>query len=298
MTPFLAVIGALMAIMGGRLNKKASKAYAEANQISQQALANIRTVAAFHAEERTVQRYSATLDVPLKVGITQGFMNGVTFGAANGIWFLAYGAAMYYGATQVKNGSLDGGAVMNVIFAAVIGGFALGQAAPTISVFNQGKAAAASLFATIDAAPSIDLDGPGTKLERVEGQIELRNVSFCYPARPDRAVFDGVDLFIPAGSTLALVGESGSGKSTIVQLIQRFYDPDNGQVLLDGADVKTLQLRWLRSQMGLVSQEPTLFATTIGENIAYGRPGATRAEVVEAAKAANAHAFISALPQG
>ena len=298
MVPILAIVGAGVAIMGSKLTKKASAAYANANTISQQALGNIRTVAAFNREERVVQDYSASLDYPLKAGIKQGLMQGITLGCANGVWFLSYAAAMYYGSVKVAAGTYNGGDVLNVIFAAIIGGFALGQAVPNLQYFNQGRSAGAVLFNMINQTPEIDLDGPGEELATVTGDITLQNLTFSYPARPDKIVFSDFNLHIPAGAVVALVGSSGSGKSTAIQLIQRFYDPQSGVVLLDGHDIRTLQLRWLRSQMGLVSQEPTLFATSIRANILYGKPDSTQEEVEVAARAANAHKFIAALPYG
>nr|GFA09766.1 ABC transporter B family member 19 [Tanacetum cinerariifolium] len=121
---------------------------------------------------------------------------------------------------------------------------------------------------------------------------------FCYPSRPDVLIFRNFSIFFPAGKTVAVVGGSGSGKSTVVSLIERFYDPNEGQILLDNVDIKTLQLRWLRDQIGLVNQEPALFATTILENILYGKPDATTAEIEAATSAANAHSFITLLPNG
>ena len=131
-----------------------------------------------------------------------------------------------------------------------------------------------------------------------QGKIELRNVHFAYPMRPDVAVFRGYNLTIEAGQTVALVGESGGGKSTVISLLERFYDPLEGQVLLDDTDIRTLNVQWLRDQIGLVSQEPVLFAASIMENIRHGKRGATDEEVVEAAKMANAHGFITAFPDG
>jgi ATP-binding cassette subfamily B (MDR/TAP) protein 1 len=287
-----------VAVLSSRLSKSSSAAYAEANTISQQALGNVRTVAAFNGGDRVVRSYSAALDWPLKAGIQQGLMQGFTLGAVNGIWFLSYAAAMYYGAVLVSQQKVGGGDVLNVVFAAIIGGFALGQAAPSLQYFRLGCVAGASLFHTIALAPEIDLDAPGKELEAVEGHLELKHVSFAYPARPDKRVFDDFSLVVPAGATVALVGESGSGKSTVVSLIQRFYDPQAGSITLDGFDLRALQLRWLRSRMGLVSQEPTLFATSILDNIKYGNERATLEEVRAAAKAANAHAFVSGLPAG
>ena len=119
-----------------------------------------------------------------------------------------------------------------------------------------------------------------------------------YPARPDVLVFDSVSISIPAGKTVALVGESGSGKSTVISLIERFYDPLSGQVLVDGRDIRQLNLKWLRGHIGLVSQEPALFATSIRENILYGKKDASEAEMIAACRAANCHDFISRLPNG
>ncbi|AQK96778.1 ABC transporter B family member 27 [Zea mays] len=135
---------------------------------------------------------------------------------------------------------------------------------------------------------------------KVHGNIEFKEVTFSYPSRPDVIIFREFSLFFPAGKTVAVVGGSGSGKSTVVALIKRFYDPNEGQVLLDNVDIKTLQLRWFREQIGLVNQEPALFATTILENMLYGKPNATIAEVEAATTASrsNAHSFISLLPNG
>ena len=129
--------------------------------------------------------------------------------------------------------------------------------------------------------------------------MEISNVDFAYPARPDVPVLRGLSFTVPAERTVAIVGLSGCGKSTIIQLLQRFYDPSNahGSVRVDGRDLRTLSLRWYRDQVGLVSQEPTLFATSIRENIAMGRPGASDKEIEAAVGAANAEAFISRLPE-
>jgi ATP-binding cassette subfamily B (MDR/TAP) protein 1 len=147
--------------------------------------------------------------------------------------------------------------------------------------------------------PKIDSEsGAGNVLDTVAGEVEFKNVEFYYPSRPKSPVFVNFSLRVPAGSTVALVGASGSGKSTVIALLERFYDPSAGKVTLDGVDIRRLQLKWLRAQMGLVSQEPALFAMSIRENILFGKEDATEEEVVAAAKAANAHSFISQLPQG
>lgn len=151
----------------------------------------------------------------------------------------------------------------------------------------------------INRLPKIDIENmEGKIIDNISGEVELRQVEFAYPSRPETAIFKDLNLKIPAGKMVALVGESGSGKSTVIALLQRFYDPIKGDILIDGVSIEKLQLKWLRSQMGLVSQEPALFATTIKENILFGKEDAEMDEVTEAAKASNAHNFISQLPQG
>ena len=158
--------------------------------------------------------------------------------------------------------------------------------------------AAIKLFNLFDRTPTIDnLDTTPGAEPVVTGLVELRDISFAYPTALDHLVCKGYSLTIPAGQTVALCGPSGSGKSTAISLIERFYDPLSGVVLLDGIDIKTLNVRWLRSQLGLVGQEPVLFQGTVAENIAHGLPGgsegATQAQIEAAAKMANAHTFIT-----
>ena len=137
----------------------------------------------------------------------------------------------------------------------------------------------------------------GTTLQNVAGKIEFHQVSFAYPSRPNM-VFENLSFTIPSGKTFAFVGPSGSGKSTIISMVQRFYEPNSGEILLDGKDIKSLKLDWLREQMGLVSQEPALFATTIASNILLGKENANMDQIIEASKAANADSFIKSLPNG
>ena len=177
-----------------------------------------------------------------------------------------------------------------------------------MSAITNGRAAAAKLFQTIDRVPDIDSANPdGLKLEEVAGEITLDNVNFKYPSRPDVPVLRDLSLTFRAGETAALVGASGSGKSTIISLVERFYDPASGSIKLDDVDVRDLNLKWLRSQIGLVSQEPILFATTIKANVAHGLINtkyehASEEEkfalIKEACIKANADGFISQLPSG
>ena len=175
----------------------------------------------------------------------------------------------------------------------------LGASLSNLKPLFEACSAAERIDEVIKGVPKIDLDNmEGEILDNVLGEVEFKEVEFAYPSRPESIIFKDFCLKIPAGKAVALVGSSGSGKSTVISLLQRFYDPLGGDILLDGVSIKKLQLKWLRSQMGLVSQEPTLFATTIKENILFGKEDAGMEEVIEAAKASNAHNFISQLPQG
>jgi ATP-binding cassette, subfamily B (MDR/TAP), member 1 len=178
-----------------------------------------------------------------------------------------------------------------------VGMYPVGRLA-TISP-NVGAAAVAAedIFAIIDRVPAIDtLAEVGAELPEVEGRLEFDTVQFAYPLRPTVTVLNDATIQVPAGATVALVGQSGCGKSTVIQLLERFYDPRSGVVRLDGVDVRTLNPHWLRRQIGLVQQEPILFARSIRENIRYGSDDASDDAMYEAARRANIHTFIMSLP--
>ena len=179
----------------------------------------------------------------------------------------------------------------------LLGALNVGQASPYIEAFSIAKGSASAIFKIIDRVPSIDsFSQEGIKPD-ITGNIEMRNVHFNYPAREDVEVLRGVNLKIEAGKTVSIVGPSGCGKSTVIQLIQRLYDPDSGSLLLDQTDIRQMNIGWLRDNIGVVGQEPVLFATTIRENIKFGRKNATDEEIEQASKEANAFNFIQSLPQ-
>jgi len=166
-----------------------------------------------------------------------------------------------------------------------------------MAAFAEGQSAAYRLFATIKRKPEIDPDDPtGKQLEDIKGDVDLKDVYFSYPARPEQLIFDGFSLHVSSGTTMAIVGESGSGKSTVISLVERFYDPQAGEVLIDGMNIKSLRLDWIRGKIGLVNQEPLLFMTSIKDNISYGKEDATIEEIKRAAELANAANFIDKLP--
>lgn len=173
----------------------------------------------------------------------------------------------------------------------------MGDATPCIAAFEEGRVAAYRLFRTISRKPEIDYDDTtGVVLEDIKGDVELRDVFFSYPSRPEQLIFAGFSMHVSSGTTMAIVGESGSGKSTVINLVERFYDPRAGEVLIDGMNIKNFKLDWMREKIGLVNQEPMLFMTSIKENITYGKEDATLEEIKRAAELANAARFIENLP--
>eukprot|EP01018_Ginkgo_biloba_P025298 Gb_32125 [translate_table: standard] len=299
MIPLLVLAGGSMAIIISKMSGRGQEAYAEAGNIVEQTVGAIRTVASFTGEKKAIVDYNKSLNTAYKAAAQQGLAAGFGLGCVLFVMFCSYALALWYGARLIINEGYSGGAVMNVIFALLTGGMSLGQTSPCLNAFAAGQAAAYKMFETIDRKPEIDVyDMNGLVLEDIQGDIELKDIYFRYPARPDVQIFSSFSLEIPRGTTAALVGESGSGKSTVISLIERFYDPQAGGILIDGVNIKQFQLKWIRQKIGLVSQEPALFATSIEENIAYGKDGATVEEIKAAAELANAAKFISKMPQG
>ncbi|XP_055812126.1 ABC transporter B family member 1 [Solanum dulcamara] len=297
--PLIAVIGAIYTMTSAKLSSQSQESLSKAGNIVEQTVVQIRTVLAFVGEAKALQAYSAALRVSQKIGYKSGFSKGLGLGATYFTVFCCYALLLWYGGYLVRHHFTNGGLAIATMFAVMIGGLALGQSAPSMTAFAKARVAAAKIFRIIDHKPSVDRNAKtGLELDTVSGQLELKNVEFSYPSRPEIKILNNFNLIVPAGKTIALVGSSGSGKSTVVSLIERFYDPTSGQLLLDGNDIKTLKLKWLRQQIGLVSQEPALFATSIKENILLGRPDATQIEIEEAARVANAHSFIIKLPDG
>ncbi|GAB2297556.1 ABC transporter B member 11 [Dionaea muscipula] len=296
--PLLAASGAAMSFTIAKMSTKGQSAYAKAAIVVEQTIGAIRTVASFTGEKQAIAKYNKALVGAYKSSVIEGLAAGMGLGSLLFFAFASYGLAVWFGSIMILHKGYNGGTVINVIFALLTGAMSLGQATPSLSAFGAGQAAAYKMFETINREPAIVDDPNGKKLDDIRGDIELRDVYFSYPARPDEQIFRGFSLSIPSGMTVALVGESGSGKSTVISLIERFYDPLSGQVLIDGIDLREFQLRWIRQKIGLVSQEPVLFASTIRENIAYGKDDATLEQIRAATELANAAKFIDKLPQG
>jgi ATP-binding cassette subfamily B (MDR/TAP) protein 1 len=307
-------IVAITLVMGGgsrfivKYNKKSLESYALGGTIAEEVISSIRNATAFGTQDKLARQYDRHLIEAEKWGFKVKYSLGIMVGGMFLVIYLNYGLAFWQGSKFLVNGETNLQSVLTVLLAMMIGAFSFGNVAPNIQAFTTAISAAAKIYNTIDRVSPLDPGSDeGIKLDNVEGTVELRNIKHIYPSRPEVTVMENVSLVIPAGKKTALVGASGSGKSTIVGLVERFYDPVRGNVYLDGHDVSTLNLRWLRQQISLVSQEPTLFGTTIYENIKHGLIGKKfeneseelqKARVIEAAKMANAHEFITGLPEG
>ncbi|KAL7158153.1 hypothetical protein ABFS83_02G122900 [Erythranthe nasuta] len=297
--PLIVISGGVMYSLSSKIASRAEKSYSNAANVVQQTIGSIRTVASFTGEKQAVAKYKKFLDASYKSDLNVCLSSGLGTGSLVFIMFSSFALAVWFGSNMILHNGYTGGEVITVLLAVIIGATSLGQAAPPLTSFAAGQAAAFKMFETINRKPTIDAyDTKGKILNDIIGDIELRDVCFSYPARPKEQIFDGFSLIIPSGTTAALVGQSGSGKSTVISLIERFYDPLAGVVLIDGIDLREFQLKWIRSKIGLVSQEPVLFAGSIMENIAYGKDGETLEDIREAAKLANAIDFIDKLPKG
>ncbi|KAL9128673.1 MAG: hypothetical protein Q9217_002701 [Psora testacea] len=304
----------LVAIMGGgstfiiKYNKQSLESYALGGSVAEEVISSIRNATAFGTQDKLARQYDEHLKVAEKWGLKLKIVLAIMIGGLMGVIYLNYGLSFWQGSRFLVSGDMNLSEVLTIMLSIMIGAFSLGNVAPNAQAFTTSVAAAAKIFNTIDrVSPLNPTDEVGDKLDHVEGTVELKNIKHIYPSRAEVVVMEDVNLLVPAGKTTALVGASGSGKSTIVGLVERFYNPVGGSVYLDGHDVSTLNLRWLRRQISLVSQEPTLFSTTIFGNIAHGLIGtehehandAKRKELVEsAAKMANAHDFVTGLPEG
>nr|XP_027099339.1 putative multidrug resistance protein [Coffea arabica] len=280
------------------LQMKIKDAYAIAGNIAEQAMSSIRTVYSYVGEHHTLDGFRQALQESVKLGIKLGIIKGLMIGSI-GTMFASWSFLAWVGSILVINKGESGPRVFMAICCVTLAGLGCMGALPNLSFISEGTAAAARIFNMIDRIPEIDTQNVrGKVVAYVKGHIEFKEVDFRYPSRPNTPVLQGLSFKVKAGKTVGLVGGSGSGKSTIISLLERFYDPIKGDILLDGYKIKRLQLNWLRSQIGLVNQEPILFATSIKENILFGKEGAAMEMVINASKAANAHDFISKLPNG
>lgn len=267
------------------------------NTVLQEALAGIKVVKAFVREPYEQERFDRAADdlffQSIKVSRTFAFLFPVIFLIAQ----LGQAAILYFGGQQILNGTLNLGEYQKFSLYLVYVFFPLGQLGFIISLMSQASASASRIFEILDAQSDVTDRPDAITLPPIEGHVEFKNVTFRYFGSSE-PVLNDVSFTAAPGQTIALLGATGSGKTTIINLIPRFYDASEGAVLIDGHDVRSVTLDSLRSQIGIVLQETNLFSGTIRDNIAFGRPEATMEEVIAAAKAAEAHDFITSFPDG
>uniref|UniRef100_G3P3W3 ATP-binding cassette sub-family B member 5 n=1 Tax=Gasterosteus aculeatus aculeatus TaxID=481459 RepID=G3P3W3_GASAC len=296
-SPALGISAGIFSKLLATFTSKEQAAYAKAGAVASEVISAVRTVFAFSGQEREIKRYIKNLEDAKNMGIKKATYANFAFGINFLMIYLSYALAFWYGSTLILKEEYTIGTVLTVFFVVLIGAFTVGQTSPNIQTFATARGAAHKVYNIIDHKPTIDsYSEAGFKPDSITGNIEFKNIHFSYPSRPDTEILHDLSLSVKSGQTIALVGSSGCGKSTTIQLLQRFYDPHEGSVSVDGHDIRSLNIRYLREMIGVVSQEPVLFATTIAENIRYGRLDVTDQEITQAAKEANAYNFIMGLP--
>jgi len=249
------------------------------------------------SEDKVVAMYKDKLETPMSIERKMAHVSGLLTGLSQMCLFCTYTLDFWYGGKLIADGELSFVELMKVFMAILLTAMSIGQSTAMAPNVAKAKPAASALFQMIDEIPEIDSESTvGDILNSVTGNIEFKQVEFFYATRPDATVFDALNLTVAPGKVMALVGQSGCGKSSIISLLERFYNPVEGEILLDGVEIRKINLKSLRQQIGLVGQEPVLFAGTIADNIRYGKPDATQEEIEAAARDSNAHDFVSHFP--
>jgi len=279
------------------LNRKRYALLAEANSAASEAIGNIRTVRAFSTEDVELDRFKSKTLAAMQKGVRDAFAYAGAVAVNDWLDLGASVLILWYGGVLVMNDRLSAGKLITFQLYWNQIQSAYQSIMSVLMSLTRAAGAAQRVLSLVDALPDIDRNA-GTKVSTLEGEIKLDDVQFYYQMRPEHPVISGVNLTVGRGEVCALVGRSGGGKSTIVHLLMRFYDPTGGRILLDGWDLKDLNLRSVHKHMGLVAQDTQMFACSIEENITYGLPHYTREELEEAARYANAHDFITRFPEG
>ncbi|XP_012731793.2 mitochondrial potassium channel ATP-binding subunit [Fundulus heteroclitus] len=298
--PCLVGAGALIGSFLRKLSRLAQEQVAKATGVADEALGNVRTVKAFAMEERELQLYACEVDKSCEMNENLGGGIAVFQGLSNMALNCIVLGTIFAGGTLISSNELSPGDLMSFLVASQTVQRSLASISILFGQVVRGISSGARVFEYMSLQPTIPLSGGGRiPYHSLTGRVDFMNISFSYPTRPGHEVLKRFNLTLPPCKTVAIVGESGGGKSTVASLLERFYDPTSGVVMLDGLDIRTLDLAWLRGQViGFINQEPVLFGSSIMENIRFGKPGATDAEVISAAKQANAHRFITSFPDG
>jgi ATP-binding cassette subfamily B protein len=282
-----------------QLSREAQARIADLVSEGGETLDGVRTVQAFAQEERTARRFGEATELAFVAAIRRITRRAVMTTLVIFIVFAAVGFLLWIGGQDVIAGRITAGDLSAFVFYAVLVASSGGAISETIGDLQRASGAAERL-SELRAEPPVILEAarPAMLPQPVRGAVAFEGICFRYPSRPDIRALDRFDLAVSAGETVAIVGPSGAGKTTVFNLLLRFYDPETGTVRLDGVDIRELRVHELRRSLAVVPQEPVLFTTTVADNIRYGQPEASEAEVRAAAKAASALGFIEALPQG
>ena len=293
--PALAVATALFRVYSTRAYRRTRERVADVLATLQETLSGIRVVQGFGRQKPAEELFRRVNEEYREANMSTIRLSGTYFPGVELLSGIGTAIILYFGATRVLDQEVSVGVM--VAFVGYLSSFfdPIQQLSQLYSTFQSAMAALEKIFGVLDTEPEIADDPGAVDLPRIEGRIELRDVSFAYDRTP---VLTDLDLIIPAGETVALVGTTGAGKSTLAKLVSRFYDPVEGQVLIDGHDLRGVTMRSLRDQLAIVPQEGHLFAGTVAENLAFGRPEATDEELRAAADAVGATGFIEALPEG
>ncbi|ORX55901.1 P-loop containing nucleoside triphosphate hydrolase protein [Piromyces finnis] len=296
--PIIFIIVMIMSIILKIYTKKSQDGYAELGGIAQEAFSQIRTIVSFGTEQKEIDRYVEKLKPTRRYGIIKGHTLGICLGLVFCIIYSSFAIAFIKGTRFIRDNEMSYGNVLNVFMGIMMGAMTLSGVGATLSAFSEAIGAATIIYDIIERKPLINTNTGYIPDEPTQGHIEFQDVHFNYPSRPDVEILKGISFKCLPGQTVALVGASGSGKSTTVQLLERFYNKKSGRILIDGKDIEEYNIKWIRSQIGLVSQEPTLFDASVTKNISINTPDASKEQVEEAAKLANAHDFIMKLSNG
>lgn len=282
-----------------RLSRENQDWIAKSSGSASEALLSVQTVQAFTHETPTRAAFSEVTEESYRSAqkriTTRALMTVIVIS----LIFSGVVGVLWVGMRDVRADQMSIGALVQFVIYAVMVAGAVGALSEIWSELQRAAGATERLVELLSAEDAVkDAEDAGALPTPVKGEIRFENVNFRYPARPEHVALDGVNLSIAPGETVALVGPSGAGKSTIIQLLQRFYDPNEGAVKIDGVDLATLRRDEFRKHIALVPQDAVIFADTARENIRFGRPGASDAEVEAAAKAAAAHEFLAKLPEG
>lgn len=296
--PAVTIVGRIYGRYVRSLSRQTQDALARASEVADESFSNIRTVRAFSNEKHQASIYNKRIDETYALGARVALLFGYFVGFMATVAPLSTVFILWSGAMLVLNEtSLTVGLLTSFLLLTVTVGKSVAGISGLISNVYKALGANAKVFELIDRQERIPLYG-GVQPENFVGNIRLHNVVFTYPQRPDTAVLNGLSIEFQSGKMTALIGPSGGGKSTIFAMVERFYDPCSGRVTLDGQDIRSINISWLHRRIGLVSQEPVLFACTIRENIAFGIENASMEDIIKAATAANAHDFIMNFEKG